>query len=93
MTDNNKPIITPDRIDKAISGVIKNMITIIEKAADTIAAQSKRIEELEEEREWIADTLVEINPSNYDHTDVCEMNSKSVEVILALSSKGGSDNG
>jgi hypothetical protein len=29
-------------------------------------------------------TLTEINPSNYDHDDVCEQNNASVEVILSI---------
>jgi len=28
--------------------------------------------------------LFELNPSNYDHDDVCKLNAASVEVILAL---------
>lgn len=34
--------------------------------------------------EWVYETLGEINPSNYGHDDVCELNDKSVEVILAI---------
>lgn len=37
--------------------------------------------------EWAYHSLTEINPSNYDHADVCELNSKSVEVILAIASR------
>ena len=37
--------------------------------------------------EWAYQTLGEINPSNYDHSDVCELNSKSVEVIQAIASR------
>lgn len=33
---------------------------------------------------WAIDSLMEINPSNYDHENVCEMNAASVEVILAM---------
>ena len=51
-----------------------------------------RIEELEAELaiavealRFAHDTLGEINPSNYDHDDVCNLNDKSVEVIIALS--------
>jgi hypothetical protein len=36
---------------------------------------------------WAIDCLMEINPSNYDHDDVCEMNSASVEVILAMQAR------
>lgn len=34
--------------------------------------------------EWVYHSLGEINPSNYSHDDVCELNNKSVEVILAI---------
>lgn len=33
---------------------------------------------------WAHDTLYEINPSNYDHDEVCRLNDASVEVILGL---------
>lgn len=33
---------------------------------------------------WAYDTLYEIDPSNYDHDEVCKLNDASVEVILGL---------
>lgn len=33
---------------------------------------------------WAYETLYEINPSNYDHDEVCRLNDASVEVILGL---------
>jgi hypothetical protein len=36
---------------------------------------------------WVADTLIELNPINYDHDDVCECSAASVEVILAIQSR------
>ncbi len=33
---------------------------------------------------WAYETLQEINPSNYDHDDVCNLNAASVEVLLRL---------
>jgi len=33
---------------------------------------------------WTLDQLVELNPSNYSHSDVCFANDKNVEVILAI---------
>lgn len=39
------------------------------------------------------DTLQEINPSNYDHDDVCKMNDASVEVILAIAPELGETHG
>ena len=37
--------------------------------------------------EWAYETLGEINVSNYGHDDVCELNDKSVEVILAIKTR------
>lgn len=37
--------------------------------------------------EWALDTLHEINVSNYDHDEVCRLNERSVEVILAIQSR------
>ena len=39
------------------------------------------------------DTLLEINTSNYDHDDVCELNSASVEAILILADALGERHG
>ena len=43
-----------------------------------------RIAALRSQVEFVYDTLIEINPSNYDHDDVCRMNDASVEVMSAL---------
>jgi len=51
--------------------------------ADTQTTQSAFENEVEF-LEWAYQTLGEINPSNYNHDDVCELNDKSVEVILAI---------
>jgi hypothetical protein len=53
-------------------------------AADHITALEAKLAEAREMMAWARETLVEINPSNYDHDDVCELNAKSVEVILGL---------
>lgn len=46
-----------------------------------LAAENERLKEL---IRWAHDTLYEINPSNYDHDEVCKLNDASVEVILGL---------
>lgn len=51
------------------------------KRAEAAEAEVKKIREL---LQFSYDTLLEINPSNYDHDDVCAMNSASVEVMLAI---------
>ncbi len=33
---------------------------------------------------WALDTLIELNPSNYDHEDACACSSAAVEVMLAI---------
>lgn len=48
------------------------------------AAALDRVKVLTDLMQWSYDTLGEINPSNYDHDDVCSLNNKSIEVILAL---------
>lgn len=42
---------------------------------------------------WAHDTLYEINPSNYDHDEVCKLNEASVEVILGLAVELGERHG
>jgi hypothetical protein len=42
---------------------------------------------------WAHDTLYEINPSNYDHDEVCRLNGASVEVILGLAPELGETHG
>lgn len=59
--------------------------TIIARApADRIAELEAALKRQDDVIDWIHDTLVEINPGNYDHDDVCRLNDASVEVILAI---------
>lgn len=51
--------------------------------ADAAPARPEQRDLLELIR-WAHDTLYEINPSNYDHDEVCKLNDASVEVILGL---------
>ena len=43
-----------------------------------------RVETLTERIRWAHETLWELNPSNYDHDEVCKANDAAVEVILGL---------
>ena len=52
-----------------------------------------RCEVLEKVIRWAHDTLYEINPSNYDHDEVCRLNDASVEVILGLAVELGEKHG
>ena len=42
---------------------------------------------------WAHDTLWELNPSNYDHDEVCKVNDAAVEVILGLAPVIGETHG
>ena len=85
---------TPERIAElrafinkpGLSGTEGIYIAQIETSdcLDTIEAQQRRIEELEAAISWAYETLMEINVSNYTHDDVCNLNNRSVEVILGL---------
>lgn len=48
------------------------------------AEQGVALSDDKEFLEWISDTLIELNPSNYGHDDVCRCSDASVEVILAI---------
>lgn len=54
--------------------------------AEAAEAEMKRLRDL---LRFSHDTLWEINPSNYDHDDVCKLNDASVEVILAIAPELG----
>ncbi|WCA57815.1 hypothetical protein G6M16_008925 [Agrobacterium tumefaciens] len=60
------------------------------RRAEAAEAQVKRLHEL---LRFAHDTLWEINPSNYDHDDVCKLNDASVEVILAIAPELGETHG
>lgn len=58
-----------------------------------IAAKDAEIAKLTDLIRWAHDTLYEINPSNYDHDEVCKLNDASVEVILGLAPALGERHG
>lgn len=49
-------------------------------------ALQEQVKELESAMLFAHETLREINPGNYDHDDVCNLNDASVEVIVYLGS-------
>lgn len=52
------------------------------------------VERLRNAMQWALDTVtIEINPSNYDHDDVCRLNAEMIEAVLGLQTalKGTSD--
>lgn len=70
------------------------------KVGDQMLAEKFRADNLEarlaeamKEIRWAHETLYEINPSNYDHDEVCKLNSASVEVILGLALMLGEKHG
>ena len=54
------------------------------QAKREVAEAEAEVARLRGEIEWAMDTLQEINPSNYDHDQVCSLNAASVEVFLGL---------
>lgn len=50
------------------------LIVALRNAAPDLIAKARRVEELEAALREIADLEGEINPSNYDHDDACELN-------------------
>jgi hypothetical protein len=54
------------------------------KLAITAWNTRPQVAELVEVFQWAFDTLIELNPSNYDHNNVCEVNAAAVEVMLGL---------
>ena len=88
-----------------VTDLIRNMLHMGEKiawGADTgvidqqraaLSALRTRLAEVEGALRWAHDTLWEINPSNYDHDDVCKINDASVEVILGIAPLIGETHG
>lgn len=60
------------------------LICFLRNNAQHYLSLMDEVERLRGELGWAIETLREINPSNYDHDDVCALNSASVEVILGL---------
>lgn len=56
----------------------------LNEAKAELQAREALIAELVEALEWAYETLGEINLGNHSHEDVCELNNKSVEVILGV---------
>lgn len=74
---NNKPICSPP----VQSQIAPDLAAAL---ARELAAALVREHELREAIRWAHDTLWELNPSNYDHDEVCKVNDAAVEVILGL---------
>lgn len=64
--------------------VIKNCTENYSLLHSKWEAAEKRIAEMKELLQWPHDTLLEINPSNYTHDDVCEANAAAEEVIRGI---------
>lgn len=67
--------------------------SVAEKQLAIAIEAEKRIAEQHQLLQWAHDTLVEINPNNYTHDDVCEINNASVEVILGIAPTLGETHG
>lgn len=66
---------------------------VIRALLDELEAKERRIADQCELLRWVHDTLLEINPYNYTHDDVCEINNASVEVILGIAPVLGETHG
>ena len=76
---------------RANSAALREAADTIEAQADRIAKLEAEIAKLREERATVLGILEdapELNPSNYDHDQVCELNSKMVEAYLFLAAEG-----
>lgn len=76
------------------------LVAMLNSADESRVAQIRRAEAAEAEVKRLRDllrfshdALWEINPSNYDHDDVCKLNDASVEVILAIAPELGETHG
>jgi len=67
-------------------------VAVIDRWANISAAQYQEIEELKVEvdkllnvMQWAVDNVtIELNPSNYDHDDACQLNSEVCEALIYL---------
>lgn len=73
MTDEAKELVERLKDEKRVWS-FQNTATDRLEAADLIETQAREIERLREALKEIMDLPGEINPSNYDHVDVCELN-------------------
>lgn len=60
------------------------LVVFLRNSAQHYLSLMDEVERLRGELGWVIETLHEINPSNYEHDDVCALNSAAVEVILGL---------
>lgn len=86
MTDRNEleRLLADDKAARAYGGFPDCLAEHLRNNAQHYLSLMDEVERLRGELGWAIETLHEINPSNYDHDDVCALNSASVEVILGL---------
>ncbi|WP_288927250.1 hypothetical protein [uncultured Maritimibacter sp.] len=91
----------PPRVQKAAKGMVSLAREDIRALATSPNALAEHDAKVRAEAEapllellrWVHETLWEINPSNYDHDDVCKLNAASVEVILGIAPTLGETHG
>lgn len=54
-----------------------------------LEAENKRLNQIVNDASAVAFGSQELNPSNYDHDDVCQLNSDMVEVVQILHEEAG----
>lgn len=87
-------------IGAGITGYQPEAYAVMDLACEELVKGRQVIETLRAENaklmaliRWAHETLYEINPSNYDHGEVCKLNDASVEVILGLAPTLGETHG
>ncbi|MDR7941143.1 hypothetical protein RIU82_14520 [Enterobacter soli] len=90
---NDTPLIEIAKMVTNLATQLDVQIARSNQLSIALESAEKRIAELKELLQWSHDTLLEINPNNYTHDDVCEANAASVEVILGIAPTLGETHG
>lgn len=83
----------PDRNCPDEDAMCKKIVARFDDLRATIDRLTKERDEAVGTLRWAHDTLYEINPSNYDHDEVCKLNNASVGVILGIAPLLGEKHG
>jgi hypothetical protein len=87
---DERRLYTQAQIETAIRLASPPALEANQQVIETLRAEIERLLAL---IRWAHETLYEINPSNYDHNEVCKLNDASVEVILGLAPTLGETHG
>ncbi|EPG1783361.1 hypothetical protein KBU53_13315 [Enterobacter hormaechei subsp. xiangfangensis] len=90
---NDTPLIEIAKMVSNLATQLDVQIARSNQLSIALEAAEKRVAEQRELLQWAHDTLIEINPNNYTHDDVCEINNASVKVILGIAPVLGETHG